>query len=216
MTYGLSDKSTMDLAFQWLYNQVPRNGDMESILVDFVEKRHTDASHLLAHIPGDHSLYGNACNEQNNRSIISHHNPGVAKGENTYCEHLVTLIKVLLQLQKECVATTNQLLKGMCQKIWVEIGRLKNDPQTCLVQDLRKASTMLCLPIYECYKLAAERAVNHLIHEEVFDEQNQQQFILLDHQGLMMLHAKSSLRSMIDVHVKSDSKNLTCVHMRSR
>jgi hypothetical protein len=34
---------------------------------------------------------------------------------------------------------------------------------------------MLCLPIYEHYKLAAERAVNDLILEGVFDEQNQQQ-----------------------------------------
>jgi len=80
-----------------------------------------------------------------------------------------------LQRQKAQVATTNQLLEGMCQKMQVEIGRLKNEPQTCLVQDLRKAATTLCLPIYEHYKLAAERAVNDLILEEVFDEQNQQQ-----------------------------------------
>jgi hypothetical protein len=57
----------------------------------------------------------------------------------------------------------------------VGIGRLKNEPQTCLVQDLQKAATMLCLPSYERYMLAAERAVNDLILEEVFDEQNQQQ-----------------------------------------
>ena len=57
----------------------------------------------------------------------------------------------------------------------VEIGRLKNEPQTCLVQDLQKAAATLCLQIYEHYKLAAERAVNDLILEEVFDEQNQQQ-----------------------------------------
>jgi hypothetical protein len=90
---------------------------LESKLIDFVQKRHTYASHLLAQIPGNRSLHGNACSEQKNWSVIPHLNPGVTKGGNTYCEHPVTLIKDLLQRQKAQVATTNQLLEGMCQKI---------------------------------------------------------------------------------------------------
>ena len=57
-------QSTMDLAFQRLYNQVPRNGDLESKLIDFVEKRHMYESHLLAQIPGNCGLHWNACSKQ--------------------------------------------------------------------------------------------------------------------------------------------------------
>ena len=39
-----------------------------------------------------------------------------------------------------------------------------------MVQDLLKAAAVLCLPIYERYKRAAERALNDLIIDETFDE----------------------------------------------
>ncbi len=52
----------------------------------------------------------------------------------------------------------------------VEVGRPKNEPQMWIVKDLLKAAAVLCLPIYEQYKRAAERALNDLIMEETFDE----------------------------------------------
>ena len=56
----------------------------------------------------------------------------------------------------------------MRQKMRVGIARLKNEPQTCLVQDLQKAAATLCRPSYEHYMLAAERAMNDLLLEEEF------------------------------------------------
>jgi hypothetical protein len=131
-------QSTMDLVFQYLYNQVPRNGELELKLFDFAEKRCVYASCLLAQIPGNHGLRGNACSKQNSWGVISHLNPGVAKDGNIYCEHIGTLIKDLLQHQKAHTGTTHQLLEGICQKMWLEIGYLRSEPQTCLVQDCRK------------------------------------------------------------------------------
>ncbi len=57
---------------------------------------------------------------------------------------------------------TNQLLFGMCQKMRVELGCLKNNPQTALNQDLIKAASLLALPSYERYKRSAERALRDL------------------------------------------------------
>ena len=86
-----------ELALQRLHQIIPRNGALEAKLVDFVNRRQTYATHLLAKIPGNRGLHGNACSEQNHWSVISHLNPGVAQGGNTYCKHPVTLIKDLLQ-----------------------------------------------------------------------------------------------------------------------
>ena len=140
---------TSELALQRLHNIIPRNGDLEAKLVDFIERCPTYASQLLATIPGNYELHRNACSKQNHLSVISHLNPGVAQGGNYYCKHPVTLIKDLLQRQKSHVATTNQLLGGHSQKMPVEVGRLKNEPQTWIVKDLLKAASVLCLPIYE-------------------------------------------------------------------
>jgi hypothetical protein len=80
----------------------------------------------------------------------------VAKGGNTYCEHPINLIKDLLQRQKIRTAKTNQLLFGMCKKMRVQLGNLKNEPQTVLTRDLIKAASCLGLPLYERYKRFAE------------------------------------------------------------
>jgi hypothetical protein len=169
---------TSELALQRLHNITPRNGALEAKLVDFVERRHTYASHLLAKIPGNRGLHGNACSEQNHWSVISHLNPGVAQGGNTYCEHPVTLIRDLLQRQKARVATTNQLLEGHSQKMRVELGRLRNEPQTWIVNNLLKAAAVLCLPIYERYKRAAERALNDLALDETINEHQTQIYVV--------------------------------------
>ena len=58
---------------------------------------------------------------------------------------------------------TNQLLFGMCQKMRVELGRLKNEPQAALNQDLIKAGSLLALPSYERYKHSAERALRDVV-----------------------------------------------------
>ena len=55
------------------------------------------ATYLIEEIPGNRGLHRNACSEQNNWSVISYLNPGVAKGGNTYCEHQITLIEYLMQ-----------------------------------------------------------------------------------------------------------------------
>jgi hypothetical protein len=120
-----------------------------------------------------------------------------------------------LQHQKAQVATTNQLPEGMCQKILVEIGCLKNEPQPCLVQELQKAATMLCLPINERYKLAAERAVNDLILEEVFDEQNQQQVYPVRSSRFDDAPCRIFMLKYDRCTCKVRLKELTCVHMRS-
>jgi len=135
-----------------LQNQVPHNGDLEAKLEDFSMHKHFYATYLIAETPGNRGLHGNACSEKNNWSIISHLNPGVAKGGNTYCKHPINLIKDLLQQQKIRTAKTNQLLFGMCQKMRVELEHLKNEPQTTLTQDLIKAASLLGLPSYERYK----------------------------------------------------------------
>ena len=57
----------------------------------------------------------------------------------------------------------NQLLFGMCQKMTVELGRLKNEPQTALNQDLIKEASLLALPLYERYKRSTERALRDLV-----------------------------------------------------
>ena len=67
----------------------------------------------------------------------------------------------------------------MCQKMQVEVGWLRNEPQTWLVKDLQKAAAVLCLPIYEQYKVAAERAMNDLIMEETFDEHHEQHIYIV-------------------------------------
>jgi len=66
------------------------------------------------------------------------------------------LIKDLLQHQKVRVSARNQLLEGMYQKMWVELGSLRNEPQTDLNLGLQTAALSLCMPIYERYKAAAE------------------------------------------------------------
>ena len=63
---------------------------------------------------------------------------------------------------------TNQLSFGMCQKMRVELGRLKNEPQTALNQDLIKAASLLALPSYERYKCSAKRALRDLVlHSDI-------------------------------------------------
>ena len=121
------------------------------------------ATYLIEEIPGNRGLHGNACSKQNNWSVISHLNPEVAKGGNTYCEHPITLIKDLMQRQKIRTMKTNQLLFGMCQKMRVELGRLKNEPQTALNQYLIKAASLLALPLNERYKCSAESACGDLV-----------------------------------------------------
>lgn len=56
----------------------------------------------------------------------------------------------------------------------VVMCRLRNEPQTVLVQNLQNAAAMLCLPIYEEYKAAAERSMNDLIMDESFHEECEQ------------------------------------------
>ncbi len=119
--------STMLFAMFKLQNQIPQNGKLEAKLSDF-------------EIP-----HGNACSEQNNWSVISHLNSGLAKGGNTYCEHPLQLIKDLIQRYERRMAKSNQLLFGMCQKMIVELGHLKNEPNTTLTQDVIKAASVLCL-----------------------------------------------------------------------
>ena len=63
------------------------------ILSDFAMRKTSYATYLIEEIPGNRGLHGNACSEQNKWSVISHLNPGVAKGDKTYCEHPITLIK---------------------------------------------------------------------------------------------------------------------------
>ena len=160
--------STLDAAFFILQNLIPRNGDLEAKLSDFAMRKTSYATYLIEEIPGNRGLHGNACSEQNNWSVISHLNPGVAKGGNTYCEHPITLIKDLMQRQKIRTMKTNQLLFGMCQKMRVELGQLKNEPQTALNQDLIKAASLLALPSYERYKRSAERALRDLVlHSDI-------------------------------------------------
>ena len=89
--------STIQSAMGKLQNQVPCNGDLEAKLADFSMHKHSYATYLIAEIPENRGLHGNACSEQNNWSVISHLNTGVAKGGNTYCEHPINLIKNLLQ-----------------------------------------------------------------------------------------------------------------------
>ncbi len=84
--------STLDAAFFILQNLIPQNGDLEAKLSDFAMRKTSYATYLIEEIPGNRGLHGNACSEQNNWSVISHLNPGVAKGGNTYCEHPITLI----------------------------------------------------------------------------------------------------------------------------
>ena len=78
---------TLQAALCKLDNLIPCNGDLETKLSDFVLQKHSFATYLIEKIPGNRGLNGNACSEQNNWSVISHLNPGVAKGGNTYCEH---------------------------------------------------------------------------------------------------------------------------------
>ena len=64
----------------------------------------------------------------------------------------------------------------------VELGRLQNEPQTALVTDLVMAASMLGLPSYERYKLAAERAVCDLLCETHFDlVSNHEYFMVRSH-----------------------------------
>lgn len=59
------------------------------------------------------------------------------------------------------------------------MGRLRNEPQTVLVQILWNAAAMLCLPIYEQYKAAAaERSMNDLIMEESHEECEQHSYTI--------------------------------------
>jgi hypothetical protein len=52
------------------------------------------ATYLIEGFLGTDDCMGmHACSEQNNWSVISHLNPGVAKGSNTSCKHPMTLIK---------------------------------------------------------------------------------------------------------------------------
>ena len=113
--------------------------------------KHSYATYFIAEIPGNRGLHGNACSEQKNWSIISHLNPGVAKGGIT-----INLIKDLLYQKKIRTTKANELLFGMCQKMKVELGHLKNEPQTTLTQDLIKVASLLGIPSCERYNCFAE------------------------------------------------------------
>ena len=63
-------------------------------------------------------------------------NPGVEKGENTYCEQPRQLMKVLWQRQNAHCARTNLLVFGKCQTMIVELVNLHNSPNAQLNQDL--------------------------------------------------------------------------------
>jgi hypothetical protein len=78
-----------------------------------------------------------------------------------------------MQRQKIRTMKTNQLLFGMCQKMRVELGRLRNEPQTSLNCDLIKAASLLALPSYERYKRSAERAVRDLVLHSNIDPTSQ-------------------------------------------
>ncbi len=108
--------TTLEAALHLLHQQIPWNGNLEHKLHDFASQRKTYASYLLAAIPGNRGLHGNACSEQNHWSVLSSLNPGVAKGGNMYCEHPIQLIRDLLKRQKEQTRQTNLMLEGMRQK----------------------------------------------------------------------------------------------------
>jgi hypothetical protein len=105
-------------------------------LNEFASHRKTYASYLLPEIPENRGLHGNACSKQNHWSVLSSLNPGVVKGGNMYCEHPIQLIRDLLKRQKDQTRQTNLMLKGMQQKMRVELGRLGNKPQTATVTEL--------------------------------------------------------------------------------
>lgn len=86
------DSTMLSVMFK-LQNQITYNGELESKLSDFAMCKHLYTTHLTAEIPGNRRLHGNAYSKQNNWRVISHLNPGLVKGGNTYGEHSLQFIK---------------------------------------------------------------------------------------------------------------------------
>ena len=89
--------------------------------------------------------------EANNSSVLSYLNDGV-KGTNRYQEHPIKLVQDLLTHQETHVIITNQQHYSMYQHMHLEQAKLKNQPETYAILDLRLAASKLNHVAYLRYK----------------------------------------------------------------
>ena len=74
--------SVLDSARQLLQAQNTRNGQLESDLESFAEKRESYAQYCINQIPGNRGLKGSSVSEQNNSSAVTFLNDGNKSGNN--------------------------------------------------------------------------------------------------------------------------------------
>ena len=156
-----------------------RNGEIEGKLKKFANDRDNYANYCIASIPGNRGLLGNANSEQNHSSALVFLNDG-DKTKNSYCEHVVTLIRDLLHRERLKRDKTNQLLFGLNNKLKIERTRLsQRSVQTDAVKSLIAAAEVLNFPTYERFKAQLLRAEKHLVKTSVTDPLTGEQIIYI-------------------------------------
>jgi hypothetical protein len=149
-----------------LHNQPEVNGDLICIFDKFASSRIHYAKFCIAEIPGNRGRKGSAISESNHSSVLSYLNDGV-KGTNRYQEHPILLVRDLLTRQQTHVLLTNIRLHNGVQNMRLEQARLKNQPDTFLIKDLRLAASKLNHETYLRYKARQARSHLYLVNKVI-------------------------------------------------
>ncbi|KAL7531462.1 hypothetical protein ACHAXR_004060 [Thalassiosira sp. AJA248-18] len=141
---------TAESARALLASQSPRNGDVEDVFEQFVQRRLNYASYEIKKIPGNGGRHGNQISEANHSSVLSFLNDN--KGKNTFCAHPNVLIRELLKRQSRQVNIKNLKLFGWKSKLKIELTNLRMATESSSRNDLMLAVVELNYDMYKKYK----------------------------------------------------------------
>ena len=150
-------QNTLQSAKELPESMTPRNGQLESDLLEFAGLKNTYSQYCLDKIPGNRGRHGNQVSESNHSSALCYLNDGNRKGNN-FCEHPIVLIRQLLKRQKKHVNACNGRLFGESSKMNIERFRLQQASSTPANMDLMRAASALNFNEYEVYKGYQRRA----------------------------------------------------------
>ena len=134
-----------------LEGQDQKDGHLISVYDNFENNNKHYAEFKISEIPGNRGRKGSPIAEANNSSVLSYLNDGV-KGANRYQEHRMKLAQDLLTCQETHVILTNQRLYNMYQHVHLEQAKLKHQPETYAIMDLRLDASKLNHVAYLRYK----------------------------------------------------------------
>ena len=114
-----------------------QNGELETELNTFANKRACHALFCLENIPCNRHKRGTISSAANHSSVLAYLNNGF-KSSNAYQEHPTLLIRDLLKRQRCHVITTDERLFKMSQHMVLEQAKLECERTSFTIIDLKK------------------------------------------------------------------------------